>query len=135
MVGVDKEYIVVGNIVVKVFFLCKDVLRMMKEFKVLILLFCYEVFLLVLLEVFVFGVLFIVSDSIQIEILWYIILFRCCDKRDFYEIFFYVMENYFYYEKRYRKIFRLIFKKYDWDEIFKKVFIIILEIYKLEKNK
>lgn len=64
MVGVDKEYIVVGNIVVKVFFLCKDVLRMMKEFKVLILLFCYEVFLLVLLEVFVFGVLFIVSDSI-----------------------------------------------------------------------
>lgn len=120
MVGADKEYTVVGNIVVKAFSPRKDVLRMMKESKVLILPSRHEVFPLVLLEALALGVPSIVSDSIQTEISRYTIPFRCCDKRDLYETFLYVMENYPYYEKRYRKISRLILKKYDWDEILKK---------------
>lgn len=35
--------------------------------------------------------------------------------------------------KRYRKISRLILKKYDWDEILKKALTTILETYKSEK--
>ena len=116
MIGSNTEC-TVGNIKVLKFMPRERVFDYISRSRIGIVPSKHETAPMVILEFLSHGLPTIVSDSIDTDTADYCIKFKCCDKKSLLETFEHVYENYSYYEKKYRKISRIVLKKYNWDTI------------------
>jgi len=119
----------IGNIEILPFMKKEDALSLISQVKVGIVPSLFESFSIATLEFLGMGIPTIVSDSIVTPFDDYVIKFRCGDKRDLFDKFIYVLDNYEYYIKKYRKISKIVRNKYDKNRLLSGTIKYVLDSY------